>query len=134
MVAKVLHITVHVPYTLHQKYRTIPYIFKGKNTVHSHTVHPPVPVPYILLYLYRTYQKKILLYLYCTHTKKIDGIFKKLCLMSLKFIPAQLRILIFSEINKKYIFLTTLSYYNVCKLILFLFLEMGFHFFLTLTL
>ena len=124
-----------------RRFYTLPYMYRTqstKNTVQYRTFSKKkiqyIVIPYVLLYLYRTYQKKILLYLYCTHTKKINGIFKKLCLMSLKFIPAQLRILIFSENNKKYIFLTTLSYYNVCKLILFLFLEMGFHFFLTLTL
>ena len=52
------------------KYRIIPYIFRNK-----------IPyIPYILLYLYRTYQKKNLLYLYHTHTKnKIMGL-KKLWL------------------------------------------------------
>ena len=49
-----VHFTVHT----HQKYRTIPYIFRTK-----------IPyIPYIFLYLYRT------------HTKKFNLLKKKLCL------------------------------------------------------
>ena len=85
--------TVHFTVHLHQKYRTIPYIFRKK-----------IPyIPYILLYRYRTYRKFSFTgtvhakktnkkkYLYSTHTqilislkKNVPNVFKR-----------QLRIFIF---------------------------------------